>query len=197
QQTCPTCRGQGKVITDPCTACHGNGRKKQNKKLSVKIPAGVDSGDRVRLAGEGEAGEHGAQAGDLYIEVHLKQHSIFEREGRDLHCEIPISFITAALGGELEVPTLAGRQTLKIPAETQTSKTFRLKGTGMPSIRGGASGDTICHVIVETPVNLTHKQKQILRDFEGTLASVNTKKHNPQTTSWFDKVKKFFEEMKF
>ncbi|HSW70832.1 MAG TPA: molecular chaperone DnaJ [Gammaproteobacteria bacterium] len=197
QQTCPSCRGRGKVIKDPCTACHGQGRRKQNKKLSVKIPAGVDTGDRIRLAGEGEAGEAGSQPGDLYVEIHLKPHPIFEREGKDLYCDVPISYTLAALGGELDVPTLSGRVQLKIPPETQTGKAFRLRGMGVPAVRGGAKGDTICRISVETPVNLTAKQKEILKEFEATLSTTNTKKHNPQVTSWFDKVKKFFEDMKF
>lgn len=197
QQTCPTCRGKGKVITDPCTTCHGHGRRKQNKKLSVKIPPGVDTGDRIRLASEGEAGESGAQPGDLYIEMHLKPHAIFQREGKDLYCDVPITLITAALGGELEVPTLQGREKLKVPAETQTGKAFRLRGKGAPSVRGGGTGDVICRIIVETPVNLTVKQKELLREFENTLCSSNTKKHNPQSTSWFDKVKQFFDDMKY
>lgn len=197
QQTCPTCRGRGKVITNPCTGCHGQGRRKQQKKVSVKIPAGVDTGDRIRLSGEGEAGEPGAQPGDLYVEVHLKQHPIFIRDGKDLYCDVPISFTTAALGGELDVPTLNGRVKLKVPAETQTGKAFRLRGMGVPSLRGGGHGDTICRIQVETPINLTAKQKQYLQEFEATLSLSNSKKHNPQATSWFDKVKKFFEEMKF
>jgi len=197
QQTCPTCRGKGKIIKDPCPFCHGQGRRKQNKKLSVKIPPGVDTGDRIRLAGEGEAGEAPSQPGDLYIEIHIRPHAIFERDGKDLYCDVPISFITAALGGELEVPTLTGRVKLKVPPETQTGKAFRLRGMGAPNVRGGSAGDTICRIMVETPVNLTHKQKELLKEFETTLSASNTKKHNPQVTSWFDKVKKFFEEMKF
>ena len=197
QQTCPTCHGQGKVITDPCSACRGQGRRKQNKKLSVRIPVGVDTGDRIRLAGEGEAGEAGSQPGDLYVEIHLKPHPIFERDGKDLYCDVPISFTVATLGGELDVPTLSGRVQLKVPPETQSGKAFRLRGMGMPSVRGGSKGDTICRIIVETPVNLTAKQQEILKEFEATLSTSNTKKHSPQVTSWFDKVKKFFEDMKF
>ena len=197
QQTCPTCRGKGKVITDPCSGCQGQGRRKQNKKLSVKIPPGVDTGDRIRLGGEGEAGEAGSQPGDLYVEIHLKAHPIFERDGKDLYCDVPISFNVAALGGELDVPTLSGRVKLKVPAETQTGKAFRLRGMGVPSVRGGAKGDTICRITVETPINLTAKQKELLKEFEGTLSESNSQQHNPQTTSWFDKVKKFFEDMKF
>jgi len=197
QQTCPTCRGKGKIITDPCSGCHGQGRRKQNKKLAVKIPAGIDSGDRVRLAGEGEAGEAGTHPGDLYVEIHLKPHAIFERDGKDLYTDVPISFTLATLGGELDVPTLNGRAKLKIPPETQTGKAFRLRGMGVPSVRGGGHGDTICRVTVETPVNLTAKQKEMLKEFEASLSDHNNKKHTPKMTSWFDKVKKFFEDMKF
>ncbi|EKD73277.1 MAG: hypothetical protein ACD_45C00380G0009 [uncultured bacterium] len=195
QQTCPSCRGKGRLILDPCPLCHGKGRRKQTKKLSVKIPPGVDTGDRIRLGSEGEAGEPGAPSGDLYVQINVKQHSIFERDGTNLHCEVPISFVTAALGGELDVPTLTGRVKLKVPAETQSGKVFRLKGMGAPSVQGGGTGDLLCKVIVETPVNLTHKQKELLGQFEKTLSMDN--KHNPRSNSWFDKVKKFFEDMKF
>jgi len=195
QQTCPTCHGKGRVIKDACTHCHGRGRSKQNKKLSVKIPQGVDTGDRIRLSGEGEAGEAGAVAGDLYIQIQVHPHALFERDGKNLHCEVPINFVMAALGGELEVPALKGRVKLKIPAETQTGKVFRVKGMGMPSVRGGDHGDLMCKVQVETPVNLTAKQEELLKQFEKTM-SVNNK-HNPKSNSWFNKVKKFFEDMKF
>lgn len=194
QQTCPSCRGKGKLILDPCGECRGKGRRKQTKKLSVKIPPGVDTGDRIRLSGEGEAGETGASAGDLYVQIAVKQHDIFGRDSVNLHCEVPISFVTATLGGELDVPTLTGRIKLKIPAETQSGKVFRLNGMGVPSVRGGGSGDLLCKVMVETPVNLTHKQKELLTQFEKTLSSDN--KHNPRSSSWFNKVKKFFEDMK-
>lgn len=195
QQTCPTCYGKGKVIRDPCLACHGRGRKKQSKKLSVKIPQGVDSGDRIRLSGEGEAGESGAMSGDLYILIQVKQHELFERDGKNLYCDVPISFITAALGGELEVPALQGRVKLKIPAETQSGKVFRVKGMGVPSVRGGDQGDLMCKVQVETPVNLTAKQKELLTQFDKTMSASN--KHNPKSSSWFNKVKQFFDDMKF
>lgn len=194
QQTCPSCRGKGQLILDPCTTCRGKGRRKQTKKLSVKIPPGVDTGDRIRLSGEGEAGEPGAPAGDLYVQMNVRAHDIFNRDGTNLHCEVPISFITAALGGELEVPTLTGRVKLKIPSETQSGKVFRLNNMGVPSVRGGGSGDMLCKVMVETPVNLTHKQKELLNQFEMTLSSDN--KHNPRSSSWFNKVKKFFEDLK-
>ncbi|HSW94175.1 MAG TPA: molecular chaperone DnaJ [Gammaproteobacteria bacterium] len=194
QQTCPSCRGRGQLILDPCGECRGKGRRRQTKKLSVKIPKGVDTGDRIRLGGEGEAGEPGAPAGDLYVQITVKQHDIFGRDATNLHCEVPISFVTAALGGELDVPTLTGRVKLKIPAETQSGKVFRLNGMGVPSVRHGASGDLLCKVMVETPINLTHKQKELLNQFDKTLSSDN--KHNPRSKSWFDKVKKFFEDMK-
>lgn len=196
QQTCPTCRGQGSVILDPCTACRGKGRRKQAKRLSVKIPPGVDTGDRIRLSGEGEAGEQGAHAGDLYVQIQIQQHTIFERDGTNLHCEVPISFIIAALGGELDVPTLKGRVKLKIPSETQSGKVFRLRGMGVPPVRGGTPGDLMCKVAVETPVNLTGKQKELLKEFEKTMGTEHAD-HSPRSRSWFNQVKKFFEEMKF
>lgn len=196
QQTCPSCHGEGRVITEPCTDCHGNGRVRESKKLTVKIPAGVDSNDRVRLSGEGEAGAQGGPAGDLYVQVTIKPHAIFTRQDSDLLCEVPISFVTAALGGTIEVPTLEGRVSLKIPAETQTGKSFRLRGKGMKSVRGHAKGDLLCKVVVETPVNLQREQKEFLTQFEKSL-SESKHGHSPRTTSWFDGVKKFFEDMKF
>jgi molecular chaperone DnaJ len=195
QQTCPSCNGEGKVITDPCTTCHGQGRVRESKKLTVKIPAGVDNGDRVRLSGEGEAGIHGGGSGDLYVQVSVKQHAIFERHDSDLHCEVPISFVTAAVGGSIEVPTLEGRVTLKIPAETQTGKLFRLRAKGMKSVRGYATGDLLCRVVVETPVNLSREQKDLLTQLQASLEK--SSKHSPRYSSWFDGVKKFFEDMKF
>lgn len=195
QQTCPSCHGEGKVITDPCLNCHGQGRVRESKKLTVKIPAGVDNGDRVRLSGEGEAGMYGGGAGDLYVQINVKAHAIFERHENDLHCEVPISFTTAALGGSIEVPTLEGRVTLKIPSETQTSKTFRLRGKGMKSVRSHTTGDLLCHVVVETPVNLSREQKELLTQLQTSLDS--SKSHSPRSSSWFDGVKKFFEDMKF
>ncbi|AHE67843.1 molecular chaperone DnaJ [Legionella oakridgensis] len=194
QQTCPSCHGEGKIVRDPCPACHGQGRVRESKKLTVKIPAGVDNGDRVRLNGEGEAGIHGGPAGDLYVQVSVKSHAIFERHEGDLHCEVPISFVTAALGGSIEVPTLEGRVTLKIPAETQTGKLFRLRGKGMKSVRGYATGDLLCKVVVETPVNLSREQKDLLLQLQQSLEQG---KHSPRSSSWFDGVKKFFEDMKF
>ncbi len=190
QQTCPKCHGRGKVITDPCGSCHGRGRVEEKKTLSVKIPPGVDSGDRIRLAGEGEAGPEGGPAGDLYVQVHVRKHDLFERDGRNLYCEVPISIVDAALGGELEVPTLDGRVKLKVPAETQTGRLFRLRGKGVTSVRGGAQGDLLCRVIVETPVNLSGEQKELLKQLH---ASLEGGKHSPQKTSWFEGVKKFFD----
>ncbi len=184
------------MITDPCDDCHGKGRLKKSKSLSVKVPAGVDTGDRIRLAGEGEAGEHGGPSGDLYVQIAVKDHPIFTRQENDLHCEVPISFATAALGGELGVPTLDGRVVLKVPPETQTGRMFRLRGKGVTSVRGGRLGDLICHVAVETPVNLSGKQKELLREFECTMEGCGDK-HSPKATSWFDGVKKFFEDMGF
>ena len=166
QQTCPKCRGTGKFIADPCGSCHGAGRVKQHKTLAVKIPAGVDAGDRIRLSGEGEHGVNGGPPGDLYVQIHLKAHPVFQREQNDLHCEMPISFATAALGGEIEIPTLDGAANLKIPPETQTGKVFRLRGKGIKGVRSGNQGDLLCHVVVETPVNLTDRQKELLREFD-------------------------------
>jgi len=195
QQTCPHCHGQGKTISDPCHECHGQGRIEERKTLSVKVPAGVDNGDRIRLSGEGEAGENGGPPGDLYVQVHVKPHPIFERDGNNLLCQVPISVATAALGGELEVPTLNGRVKLKIPGETQTGRLFRLKGKGVKPVRGGMIGDLLCRVVVETPVKLTARQKELLREFEQSIHKDN-RNHNPQGSSWMDGVKKFFEDMK-
>ncbi len=196
QQTCPNCRGTGKVISDPCTSCHGEGRKQETKTLSVKVPAGVDTGDRIRLSGEGEAGEHGGPTGDLFVQMNVKSHAIFERDEANLHCSVPISFATATLGGEVEVPTLNGRVNLKIPHSTQTGKLFRLRGKGVKPVRGGAVGDILCKVEVETPVNLSNKQKELLQEFDKSLTEGGGK-HNPKSGNWVDGVKKFFEDMKF
>jgi len=194
QQTCPTCRGEGKVISDPCDSCHGQGRVEKTKTLQVKIPAGVDTGDRIRLAGEGEAGSHGGPAGDLYVQVHVREHAIFQRDGKHLYCEVPISFVDAALGGELDVPTLDGRVKLKIPTETQTGKLFRLRGKGVTPVRGGSVGDLMVKVIVETPVNLNSRQKELLREFADATEEGNST-HSPKKHGFFDSVKKFFEDM--
>ncbi|MEM9243336.1 MAG: molecular chaperone DnaJ [Pseudomonadota bacterium] len=194
QQTCPVCHGTGTVISDPCAACHGQGRKKDRKKLSVKIPPGINDGDRIRLSGEGEAGIQGAPAGDLYVQIHVQKHDIFTREGEDLHCEVPISFVAAAIGGQVEIPTLDGKVKLKIPAETQAGKLFRLRGKGVKSVRGRGVGDLFCRVIVETPVNLSKQQKEALKDFDLSLEK-DTINHSPRAKSFFDKVKNFFERI--
>jgi molecular chaperone DnaJ len=191
QQTCPNCRGRGTIISDPCKTCHGQGRVEETKTLSVKVPAGVDTGDRIRLSGEGEAGADGGPTGDLYVQVNVRKHEIFQREGADLYCEVPIDCVDAALGGELEVPTLDGRVKLKVPAETQTGKLFKLRGKGVTPVRGGAQGDLLCKVVVETPVNLTSKQKEMLRDFQ---ASTRGGKYSPKQSSWFEGVKKFLKD---
>lgn len=193
QQTCPTCHGEGKVISDPCNVCHGQGRTQKTKTLEVKIPAGVDTGDRIRLSGEGEAGAHGGPSGDLYVQVNVQDHAIFERDGANLYCEVPISFVDAALGGELNVPTLDGQVKLKIPAETQTGKMFRLRGKGVKPVRGGALGDLMVRVVVETPVSLTSRQKELLEEFRDSTEE--HQKHGPKKHGFFDSVKKFFEDM--
>jgi len=194
QQTCPSCQGQGTVIKDPCSSCSGQGRVRKEKTLSVKIPAGVDTGDRIRLTGEGEAGGPGAVAGDLYVQVHVKDHAIFDRDGDNLYCEMPISFATACLGGELEVPTLEGKVKLKIPDETQTGRMFRLRGKGISPMRGGMRGDLLCRVLVETPVKLNKEQKIKLREFDDYLSG-SKKQHSPKSTNWWNGVKSFWEEM--
>ena len=191
QQTCPRCHGSGKIVASPCKDCHGNGRIKQHKTLSVKIPAGVDNDDRIRLSGEGEHGVNGGPPGDLYVVIHIKPHAVFQRDHNDLHCEMPISFSTAALGGEIEIPTLDGKAIIKIPAETQSGRQFRLRGKGIKGVRSSSYGDLHCHVIVETPVNLTERQKELLREFEAINAT-DSDSHNPRAKSWMDKVKDFF-----
>ena len=191
QQTCPKCHGSGRIIPEPCTSCGGAGRVKRQKTLEVKIPAGIDNGMRLRHGGQGEPGVNGGPAGDLYVEIHIKQHAVFQRDGDDLHCEMPISFTTAALGGEIEIPTLDGAANIRIPAETQSAKVFRLRGKGIRNVRSHAPGDLMVHVIVETPVKLTDRQKELLREF-GDIASSNAERHNPKAKSWMDKVKDFF-----
>ena len=191
QQTCPQCHGRGKIVSDPCPTCHGAGRLKKHKTLSVKIPAGVDQDDRIRLTGEGEAGVNGGPPGDLYVVVNLKQHAVFQREGADLHCEMPISFATAALGGEIEIPTLDGHAKIKIPPETQTGQVFRLRNKGIRPVRGSVQGDLYCHVAIETPVKLTARQKELLRELE-TINLLDPGAHSPRAKSFFDKVKDFF-----
>ena len=192
-QTCPRCRGAGRVISSPCAQCGGAGRIKQHKTLQVRIPAGVDEGDRVRLSGEGEPGVNGGPPGDLYVQVHIKAHPVFTRDQDDLHCEMPVSFATAALGGDIDIPTLDGSARIKVPAETQSGKTFRLRGKGIHGVRSQARGDLYCHVVVETPVNLTERQRELLREFEA-ISQSDSALHNPRSKSWFDKVKEFFAE---
>jgi molecular chaperone DnaJ len=191
QQTCPRCRGSGKIIKNPCDTCLGQGRVRRTKKLSVKIPGGVDNGDRVRLAGEGEAGRNGGPAGDLYVEMHVRPHDIFEREGENLSCEVPISFGTATLGGSVIVPTLDGQVSLKIPAETQSGRVFRLRDKGVQPVRGGARGDLFCRVMVETPVKLSSEQRDMLRKFEASLKT-DDRRHSPREEGFFEGVKRFF-----
>jgi molecular chaperone DnaJ len=193
QQTCPRCHGSGKIVASPCTACQGAGRVKQHKTLSVKIPSGVDEGDRIRLSGEGEAGVNGGPPGDLYVVIHIKPHTVFQRDHNDLHCEMPISFTTAALGGEIEIPTLDGSAKIKVPAETQTGKVFRLRGKGIKGVRSSAHGDLMCHVMVETPVSLTARQRELLQELEA-INHNDSGRHNPRAKSWMDKVKEFFAE---
>jgi molecular chaperone DnaJ len=191
-QTCPRCHGSGKMVAHPCTACGGAGRVKHQKTLSVRIPAGVDEGDRVRLSGEGEAGVNGGPPGDLYVQVHIKPHPVFQRDHDDLHCEMPVSFAAAALGGDIEIPTLEGSARIKVPAETQSGKTFRLRGKGIKGVRSQAPGDLFCHVVVETPVNLTPRQRELLHEFE-VISQRDAARHNPRAKGWFDKVREFFE----
>jgi molecular chaperone DnaJ len=190
QQTCPTCHGSGKVIPEPCTACEGAGRVKRTKTLQVKIPAGIDDGMRIRSAGNGEPGLNGGPAGDLYVEIHIKEHPVFQREGDDLHCHVPVSMTSAALGGTVKVPTLGGSAEIELPEGTQGGKTFRLRGKGIKGIRSSYPGDLYAHISIETPVRLTEKQKSLLRELDATLKD---DKHSPQTRSWKDKVKEFFQ----
>lgn len=191
QQTCPNCRGSGKVIADPCPDCRGSGRVQKTKTLSVKVPAGIDQGDQIRLAGEGEAGERGGPSGDLFVQVKLKPHDIFRREQDDLYCEMPISMATVTLGGELEVPTLDGRASIKIPAGTQSERLFRLKGKGIKNVRNGRVGDLYCRISMETPVNLTPEQEKLLQQFD-VLVREGGARHNPRADSWMGKIKNFF-----
>ncbi len=191
QQTCPQCKGTGKLIPEPCVACHGVGKTKNNKTLEVKIPSGIDDGMRIRSTGNGEPGTNGGPPGDLYIEIRVKKHEIFERDGDDLHCAVPISFTTAALGGEIEVPTLAGKAAIDIPEGTQAAKQFRLRGKGIKGVRSSYPGDLYCHITVETPVKLTEHQRKLLKEFDDSLKKGGAK-HSPSEDSWTDKLKNFF-----
>ena len=191
QQTCPHCRGTGKIIPEPCTACHGQGKIKKQKTLEVKIPAGIDDGMRIRSTGNGEPGTNGGPPGDLYIEIRLKKHDIFERDGDDLHCQVPVSFITAALGGEIEVPTLAGKAAIDIPEGTQAGKQFRLRGKGIKGVRASYPGDLYCHIAVETPVKLTEHQRKLLKELDESFKK-GGHKHSPNDKGWFEKAKDFF-----
>jgi molecular chaperone DnaJ len=195
QQTCPTCRGKGKSISDPCGGCHGQGRVERTKTLSVKVPPGVDTGDRIRLSGEGEAGPDGGPPGDLFVQMSVQQHAIFERDGKNLYCEVPITVADAALGGELEVPTLDGRVKLKIPAGTQTGKLFRLRGKGVKQVRGGTVGDLLCRAAVETPVNLNKRQKELFKELQEIHGECG-KSQAPRQIRWFEGVKSFFDDLK-
>ena len=191
QQTCPKCRGAGTIVRNPCDTCFGQGRVRRTRKLSVKVPPGVDTGDRIRLAGEGEAGRNGGPPGDLYVEVHVREHSIFERDGEHLSCEVPISFATAALGGSVEVPTLDGNVVLKIPAETQSGRVFRLRDKGVKPVRGNARGDLFCRVVVETPVHLSAEQRELVRKLDESLKENDTR-HSPREKGFFEGVRRFF-----
>jgi len=195
QQTCPACKGVGTTISDPCNDCHGRGRIRKTRTLSVKIPAGVDDGDRIRLSGEGEAGRNGGPSGDLFVELRVSKHKIFERDGANLACEVPISFSTATLGGDVELPTLDGHVALKVPAGTQSGKIFRLRGKGVTTVRDARKGDLFAQVAVETPVNLTAEQKELLEKFDATLQAGGDK-HSPRADGWMDTVKRFFDRIK-
>lgn len=191
QQACPRCRGSGKIVKNPCDKCLGQGRIRKTKKLAVKIPAGVDNGDRIRLGGEGEAGRNGGPPGDLYVEISVREHAIFERDGEHLSCEVPVSYATAVLGGTVDVPTLDGEVSLKIPAETQSGRVFRLRDKGVKPVRGGPRGDLFCRVVVETPVKLNAEQRELLRKFDESLKG-DGGKHTPRAEGFLDGVRRFF-----
>ena len=191
QQTCPHCRGTGKVITDPCSPCHGQGKIKRQKTLEIKIPAGIDDGMRIRSTGNGEPGTNGGPPGDLYIEIRIKKHDVFQRDGDDLHCAVPISFTTAALGGEISVPTLSGEAAIDLPEGTQTGKQFRLRGKGVKGVRSSFPGDLYCHITVETPVKLTEHQRKLLKELDESLKKGGDK-HSPSEAGWADKLKNLF-----
>ncbi len=194
QQACPRCRGTGQIIEKPCQTCSGQGRKRRERVLEVAIPAGVDTGDRIRRSGDGEAGRNGGPAGDLYIEISVREHPIFKRDGANLYCEVPVPFTAAALGGEVKVPTLNGNATVKIPAETQSGRVFRLKEKGVRPVRGGGTGDLHCRIVVETPVSLNKEQKELLRSFEASLAK-DPARHNPREQTWLAGVRKFLDKV--
>jgi molecular chaperone DnaJ len=194
QQTCPRCNGSGTMVKDPCATCHGEGRKRETHKLSVKVPAGVDSGDRIRLSGEGEVGRDGGPAGDLYVEINVRSHQIFQRDGSNLHCDIPISFATAVLGGSVEVPSLGGQIELKIPAETQSGRVFRLRGKGVKPVRGGPNGDLLVRIAIETPVRLSREQKKLVRELDESMQGSSIS-HHPREHGWLHGVKAFFERL--
>lgn len=195
QQPCPACMGRGQTIANPCKTCHGNGRVQEDKVLEVSIPAGVDNGDRIRLAGEGEAGPAGSPPGDLYVEVRVRPHEIFTREGDDLHCEVPIRISQAALGDSVRVPTLNGEAEIRVPAETQSGKVFRLRGKGVKSVRSHSEGDLYCTAVVETPINLTAEQRSLLEQFEATFVGEGARKHSPKSATFMDGVKGIWDRM--
>jgi len=195
QQPCPDCGGRGQKLSNPCKVCRGAGRVEEEKVLSVKIPAGVDTGDRIRLTGEGEAGPAGAPAGDLYVEIRVREHDIFQRDGDDLHCEVPIRFSQAALGDVVRVPTLDGETEIRLPAETQTGRVFRLREKGVKSVRSRGTGDLYCRVVVETPVNLTAQQRELLQQFEATFSGEGARRHSPRSSTFIDGVRSFWERM--
>jgi molecular chaperone DnaJ len=191
ERTCPTCSGTGQIIKNPCSSCRGAGRVERERALSVNIPAGVETGTKIRLAGEGEAGMRGGPSGDLYIFIEVRDHNLFVRDGTNLYCRVPVSIATAALGGDIEVPTMdGGRSRVKIPAGSQSGRQMRLRGKGMPALRGGGSGDMLIELAVETPVNLTSRQKELLREFDDL-----SEDNNPESTSFFSKVKNFWDGM--
>lgn len=194
QQTCPACKGAGSVIIDPCASCHGRGRIPKTRHLSVKVPAGVDDGDRIRLSGEGEAGRNDGPHGDLYVEIRVNPHKLFTRAGTDLNCEVPVGFATVALGGEVELPTLDGHVSLKVPPGTQSGKVFRLRAKGVVTVRDKHPGDLFARVVVETPVSLTEEQKALLRKLDESISS-GGEKHNPRAEGWMQTVKRFFERI--
>ena len=191
QQTCPHCHGKGKIIADPCNTCHGQGQTKTNKTLEIKIPAGIDDGMRIRSTGNGEPGQNGGPPGDLFIEIRLRKHDIFERDGDDLHCQVPVNMTSAALGGEIDLPTLAGKATIEIPEGTKNGKTFRLRGKGIKGVRSSIAGDLYCHIVTETPVKLTEHQRKLLKELDESFKK-NRDKHSPNGGGWFEKAKAFF-----